>query len=283
MQDFKTKITESKGIKRAKMWMTNHITSNFQNQYKITNKISDYKGNIDVEIFNSELFDQIALISYKDNGIQEVITQRFSYVQSEIVSMVPYCVATEAKRALICGSVNANIAYMLANVGVSVDMVLNDKEALFALSGFLPNFKETINHENINIYDNFLELDYPKYDIVIHLGAIKAHEFDALQRMTNKDSIIIFRLNNLYLEPSFGLNTLCVARDFGNVLMPFILPSFMCEFYGFLSKTLHPLADLKLQKSDMLENMQFYNSKLHESMFCLPNILKNLVSKYVKN
>lgn len=87
------------------MWMTNYITSNFQNQYKITNKISDYKGNIDVELFNSELFDQIALLYYKEgtSGIQEVITQRFSYIQSEVVSMIPYCVIAECKRALICG------------------------------------------------------------------------------------------------------------------------------------------------------------------------------------
>lgn len=267
------------------MWMTNHITSNFQNQYKITNKISDYKGSIDVELFNSELFDQIALIYYKEgtSGIQEVITQRFSYIQSEVVGMIPYCVIAECKRALICGSINTEIAYFLSAQNVSVDMVVSDKEALFALSGFLPHFKESVSSENVNIYDNFLDLEYPKYDIVIHLGAIKLHEFDALKRMTKKDSIIIFRLNNLYLEPSFALNTLCTARDFGNILMPFIVPSFIIDCYGYLSNTLHPLADLKLQKSDMLENLQFYNSNLHQSMFRLPNILQNMLAPYLKN
>ena len=162
-------------------------------------------------------------------------------------------------------------------------MVVSDKEALFALSGFLSHFKEIIQHKNIKIHGSFLSLESPKYDLAIHLGAIKSHEFQALKKMLKKDSILLFRLHNLYLEPSLALNTLSIARDFGNILMPFIVPSFICGFYAFLSDRLHPLADLKLQKSDMLENMQFYNSNLHQSMFRLPNILNNLVSSYVKN
>ncbi|RDU67143.1 spermidine synthase spee [Helicobacter didelphidarum] len=270
------------------MWMTNNITANFQNHYRITNKFANYKGKINVELFNSELFEQIALITYNDNVVQgntqqEVITQRFHYIEGEVISQVPYCVVKEAKRVLICGTLNIQIAYFFALNNIEVDMVVGDNEALYTLSGFFPHFKEVIENPKIHIYDNFLSLENPKYDIIIHLGHIKTHEFNALSKMVNKDFAIIMRLSNLYLEPSIALNALSIAKDFGNILMPFIIPSFMCGFYAFLSKTLHPLADLQLQKSDMLENMQFYNSNLHTSMFRLPSVINRMISPYVKN
>lgn len=269
------------------MWMTNIVTGNFQNQYRITNKFADYKGNIDIELFTSELFQQLALVTYKDNAqniiYQEVMTQRFHYIESEVIAHIPYCVINECKRALICGTLNAEIAHFLSFYNIAVDMVVSDKEALHTLSGFLPNFKSITQNPLITLVDNFMSLSHRDYDIIIHLGNPKQHEFEALTKLANKSFIMIFRLHNLYLEPSLALNTLYIAKDFGHILMPFMISALTSNFYAFLSNRYHPLADLQLQKSDMLENMQFYNSHIHTSVFRLPSILTHITSSYVKN
>lgn len=270
------------------MWMTSEVAKNFQNQYAITNKFADYKGTqIDIELFNSDAFGQIALVNYKDNGgqakRQAILTQRYGFIESEMLAHIPYCTAVNATRALVCGTLDAMIAYNLAQQGIQVDMVVGDMEAFHTLSGFFPNFREIKEHQNIAIYEHFMELKQCQYDIIIHAGSPKAHEFEALKKMANAKFICIFGLANCYLEPSSMLDTLAIAMNFGHVLMPFILPTLTPSSYAFLSNYAHPLADLQLQKSDMLDNMQCYNANLHASVFRLPTFLQKMIAPYVKN
>lgn len=270
------------------MWMTNEITRSFKNQYAITNKFADYKGeNINIELFNSETFKQIALINFKDNvkndNRQIVMTQRYDFIESEMLAHIPYCTASQPESVLICGTLNAVIAYWLAKYDIKVDMVVGDMEAMHTLSGFIPNFKEIKENKNITFYERFIDIKHSGYDIVIHCSSPKLYEFEAIKKMVNKKFICIFGLANCYLEPSVALDTLAFAMNFGNIMMPFILPTLTPNFYTFLSNYAHPLADLQLQKSDMLDNMQCYNSNIHASVFRLPTFLQNMIAPYVKN
>lgn len=268
------------------MWMLHNITDEFQNQYHITNKFADYRGGIDIELFKSDYFDQIAMISHKDstqNVIRnEVLTQKYNF-DSEVLAYIPYCISNHCKKVLLCGTLNVEIAYLFALHGVAVDMVVNDREALNALSGFFSHFKDIQNNDLINIQENFLKLNNTDYDVLIHLGDIKLHELQALKKLTNKQFILIFRLHNLYLELNHAFTTLSFAKDFGHILMPFYTPTLTPNFYAFLSNRYHPLADLQLQKSDMLDNLEFYNSNLHVSMFRLPSFINIALQNCVKN
>lgn len=267
--------------------MTNEVTRNFQNQYAITNKFADYKGEkIHIELFSSEAFQQIALINFKDSPNshrQIVMTKRYDFIESEMLALIPYCTALQPKRVLVCGTLNAMIAYFLAKHEIEVDMVVGDMEALHTLSGFIQNFKEIKEHSNIKFYERFMDIKHGGYDIIIHASSPKPHEFEALKKMTSKKFICIFGLANCYLEPSLALNTLAFAMNFGNIIMPFTLPTVTPSFYAFLSNYAHPLADLQLQKSDMIDNLECYNSNLHLSVFRLPTFLQKMIAPYVKN
>lgn len=268
--------------------MTNEMTKSFQNQYAIINKFADYKGeNISIEMFNSDALRQIALINFKDNAKndirQVVMTQRYNFIESEMLSYIPYCTANQPKRALICGTLNAEIAHKLAQLNIQVDMVVGDIEALHTLSGFISDFKAIKEHSNITFYERFIDLKQGGYDIIIHYASPKLHEFEAMKKLANKKFIFIFGIANCYLEPSVALDTLAVAINFGNIMMPFIIPTITPSFYTFLSNYAHPLADLQLQKSDMLDNTQCYNANLHTSVFRLPTFLQNIIAPYVKN
>ncbi len=270
------------------MWMTSEVTRSFQNQYAITNKFADYKGKtIDIELFNTEALQQIALINFKNDEKeavrQVVMTQRYNFIESEMLAYIPYCVATNPKRVLICGTLNAAIASRFAQHDMSVDMVVGDKEALYTLSGFIPKFKEIQENANIAFYERFMDIKQVGYDIIIHASSPKLHEFEALKKMANEKFICVFGLANCYLEPSLALDTLAFGMNFGHVMMPFMLPTLTPSFYAFLSNYAHPLADLQLQKSDMLDNLQCYNANLHTSVFRLPTFLQHIIAPYAKN
>lgn len=270
------------------MWIKNEISKSFHNQYAITNKFAHYSGSVvDVELFNSEALKQIALVNFKDktrNHVRQIVmTEKYNFIESEMLSYIPYCVAINPKRALICGTLNATIAQNLANYDIEVDMVVGDIEALYTLSGFIPNFKEIKENNNITFYENFIDIKYCNYDIIIHDYSPNFSGFCALQKMVNEKFICIFGLSNLYLEPSLALDTLANGMSFGHIMMPFIIPSLEQKFYAFLSNHVHPLADLQLQKSDMIDNTECYNSNFHNSVFRLPTFLQKIVSPYIKN
>ncbi|RDU61748.1 spermidine synthase spee [Helicobacter sp. MIT 14-3879] len=255
-------------------------------QLLINNKFAEYNtDSLNIELFNSQAFDQIALINYKNRTqhTQEILIEKFTYAQNEMLAYIPFCVHPMPKRALVCGTLNCEIAYLLAKEGLEVDIIMPDKEAFYTLSGFLPHFKEITQSNRISLYDNFLSLKTTQYDIVIHLGEIKNNEFSALGKLANQESILIYRLHNLYLETNLALQTLDVAKDFSHILMPFVVCCLENNFYIFASKKFHPLADLILQKSDMLENLHFYNANIHTSAFRLPNRIQNIIAPYVKN
>lgn len=270
------------------MWIINEISKSFHNQYAITNKFAHYSGDVvDIELFNSEALQQIALINFKDtarNHVRQVImTQRYSFIESEMLSYIPYCVATRPKKALVYGTLNAMIAHNLASYDIEVDMVVGDMEALYTLSGFIPNFKEINDNPNITFYENFIDIKHCGYDIVIHDHSPNFNGFCALKKMVNEKFICIFGIKNLYLEPSSALDTLATGMNFGHIMMPFIVPSLEQKFYVFLSNHAHPLADLQLQKSDMMDRTEYYNANLHESVFRLPTFLQRIILPYVKN
>ena len=51
----------------------------------------------------------------------------------------------------------------------------------------------------------------------------------------------------------------------------------------FATKKYHPTADIILQKSDLLEGLEYYNSDIHKSSFILPNYLKESLKILIKN
>lgn len=76
-----------------------------------------------------------------------------------------------------------------------------------------------------------------------------------------------------------------------NVLMPFRLQSWgdndlrkwSEKYYLFASNKFHPIADLSLQKVDLLDDLQYCNAKIYEGAFALPNYLKTELKGVVRN
>ncbi len=252
--------------------------------YSLSDKICEYHGTVDIEIFHSKYFEKVALINN-----HEVLLQNLNFILSESISMIPYCtrpISDLPLKVLICGTLNIEIAEVLfRNIKseVMIDIVLKDINSLEIMQEFFPNCKEILKRYSINVVNSFLNVKYRDYDIIINLDTPSKSEFEAMYKMGKDDCITIFKLENLFLEKDNTLEMLKIASGYGNILMPFWINSYTQHFYAFLSKKYHPLADLCLQKSDMLEDMKFYNSNIHTSVFRMPNIISSTFKSYIKN
>ncbi|PAF46056.1 hypothetical protein [Helicobacter sp. 11S02629-2] len=261
------------------MWITDNLNQDYKQQFSIKHKITEYKAdNLHLELFSTETFGDIVLLNQK-----EILYKTEVEEEAQMLGFSAYSTHEDAKTALIYGSLNLELAYLLSKLGIKVDLVVNDLESLNVLSGFFPNFKAALSSENIKISTSFMALMGSKFDLIYHLGSLQANELSALTKMASQKSIFIYSLSTL---PNLALlkANIAIATASFNILMPFCLPfSLSKKIYAYASNVYHPLASLQLQKSDMLEDASYYNSRLHESAFILPTHLKKLLKNLVKN
>lgn len=174
-------------------------------------------------------------------------------------------------------------AEILSCVGLCVnDFSYNKKDVLVANSNNMEllRFLSSLN-ANIHYIGQNPKLDNVKsYDLAIEL---KINQFDLIINLDNKTT----KAYNQLLKPSGillinlkGLDVDAIKNAEFNIKMPF-----KCEGrqYLFLSNHFHPLADISVQKIDMINGLEYYNIKIHEAAFAMPNYQKEALKGIIKN
>lgn len=265
------------------MWINHQITPDFHKQYSITEKLLDVRSEHVLEIFRSKEFGQIALFDER-----EILIERFLSVRSELLAHVGACClpiqdGAEPDSALILGGFNLEIAHELFKHDLRVDYVQHDSKVLDSLISFFPHFQSVREHERFAHYAKAIDLPLRKYELIIHQSTPNAHEIDGISRMLAPKGMLIFALPSPYLQEDKCTQALQGASTHFGIVMPFFTPLFGDECYAFASHGTHPLADLWLQRADLLENLRFYSAEIHQAAFALPPLLANKFRTWVKN
>lgn len=264
------------------MWITRQISPNFRQEYTIDTKILDARSSEHIlEIFKSIDFDQIAIIDE-----YYIMLRKYLYIESELYAHLPACSHPNPKNALISGGFNLEIAFeLLKHQELYVDFVQSDEKILDSLISFLPNFSSLGVNPRFKRFSRAIDLDVKKYDLVICLHQPDKHEIDGIQRILSKEGILIFFTKHPLLEFDGFKESILEAGQFFDIVMPFFAPLSVLTDRGFVfaSKKYHPLADMLLQKVDMLENLKYYNADIHQSAFALSNTLMHKLKGILKN
>ncbi|MDO7252583.1 spermidine synthase [Helicobacter cappadocius] len=264
------------------MWITRQISPNFRQEYTIETKILDARSKEHIlEIFKSDDFDQIAMIDEK-----YIMLKKYLYIESELNAHIGMCSHPDPKNVLILGGFNLEVAYeILRHEGVEVDFVQSDEKVFDSLISFLPNFSSVTQDIRFKKYDRAIDLPVKKYDLIICLNQPNRHEIDGISRMLSKEGILIFSTKHPLLEFDSFKDSISSAGEFFNIVMPFFAPLSIITDKGFVfaSKRYHPLADMLLQKIDMLEGLKYYNPDIHQASFALPNLLNEKLKGILKN
>lgn len=158
------------------------------------------------------------------------------------------------------------------------------------------------NHLKILSNDFFKEpKNAKKYDIVIIYAQCDSAYFAELRGVLKENGILICKVPNLaqnYFENSQknkidsiniessieSMRNLIESLGDFSVKMPFFVPfSPILECFIFASFGLHPLADISLDRADLLENPRFYNAAIHNAAFALPEFLRRALLGIARN
>ncbi|PAF52758.1 spermidine synthase [Helicobacter sp. 13S00477-4] len=264
------------------MWIARQISPNFRQEYTIDTKTLDARSTEHIlEIFKSSDFDEIAVFDE-----EYIMLKKYLYVESELYSHLPICSHPDPKNVLILGGFNLQIAFeLLKYEELCVDFVQSDDKILDSLISFLPDFSSVVNNPRFNKYHRAIDLDVKKYDCVICLHQPNKHEIDGIQRMLTKEGILIFATKHPLLEFHSFRSILEDIGGFFSIVMPFFAPLSILADKGFVfaSKKYHPIADMLLQKIDMLDGLKYYNADIHQAAFVMPNILSQKLKGVIKN
>lgn len=264
------------------MWITKKIGPSFQQEYAAQTKILDTCSDEHIlQIFQSDDFGQIAIIDEK-----YFMLKKYLFIESELSAHLGICCHTNPKNALVLGSFNLELAHeLLRHENLNVNFVQNDKKILDSLVDFFPNFATISQNPYFKSYSKALELPVKKYEFIVYEGRPNRNELNGISQMLTKDGILIFITKHHLWEFEDFKNDLLEVGKFFNIVMPYSIPLsiFNDKSFIFASKYYHPLADMLLQKIDMLEGLKYYNADIHEALFALPQELCIKLKGILKN
>lgn len=185
-----------------------------------------------------------------------------SIIEAEFLSCLGLCINDfnyEHKDILVLNTNNKNILEFLNKLNCTIYYIGDSN----------------LNLKNVKFYTKAIDLKQDKFDLIIDLDNKTSNHY---LKLLKENAPLIINLANLESSLSSALDTIKNA-DFA-IRMPFKV----CDnYYLFLSNKIHPLADICLQKIDMLDNLYYYNAKIQEAAFAMPNYLKDSLKGVARN
>ncbi len=152
--------------------------------------------------------------------------------------------------------------------------------------------EELKQYQNLNIIEReggveeFLSSEIDNsFDIII-AKEIKDDEvfYAKINSLLNDKGIFTLYLGvNYYQDIEKIKSSLELAGRNFTISMPFTFGDIKNVVAILSSKKYHPTADIILQKSDLLEGLEYYNSEIHLSSFVLPTAIKKSIIKVLKH
>ncbi|MDR2152313.1 MAG: hypothetical protein LBO72_05800 [Helicobacteraceae bacterium] len=196
-------------------------------------------------------------------------------IVAETAAHIPLCVIDEAKSALVLGDV--------------IDKTLIDEmakhkivPAICSLRAADFDYDQNITWKTGSISINATDLE-GAFDLIVDLRAQKPNADEAqklLAKLTDR-GVLLKAFGVLEQEQLKAYR----SRRF---VMPCALSAFApldgaISGFVFASDKFHPIADLKLQKADMLDRLSYYSSDTHNAAFAIPPYILARFDELIKN
>lgn len=140
------------------------------------------------------------------------------------------------------------------------------------------NKYDQINYKSIQADLEAVEDDF--YDVIISEKEFDVATLKEVNRVLKADGQIILAHPSLdEVEQNKKLMQL-LGYSF-KVIMPFNLGTGQTALLA--SKEYHPTADIILQRSDMLDGLNYYNCDVHLASFAMPNYIRKEYLGFIKN
>jgi spermidine synthase len=179
------------------------------------------------------------------------------FIYNEMMVHVPLCTHKEPKNVLI---ISSNAAGLVAEV---------------------QKYMEDISCDVISCELNLLrEAKDDTYDVVISELENDAVVFAHINRVLNEDGLCVVTHPDLD-DVEANKNIMQILGKYAKVVMPYNLGN--CTTALLASKEYHPTADIILNRADLLDGLEYYNSDVHPAAFAMGNYIRKEYLGIIKN
>jgi spermidine synthase len=122
----------------------------------------------------------------------------------------------------------------------------------------------------------------------------KDNTYDVVISEMNSDAAVVAHINRVLKQDGLVVTThssldntdenkqlMQIMGNYYKIIMPYNLGNASTALLA--SKEYHPTADIILQRTDMLDNLNYYNCDVHPAAFAMPNYIRKEYLGIIKN
>lgn len=278
------------------LWFTEKHTPSTGITIKVKEQLyhgkSDYQ---DIEILNTEQFGKLLLL----DGLV-MLTEKDEFIYHEMIAHIPLFSHPNPKNVLVIGGGDGGtVRETLRHDNIkSVDFVEIDGEVIDVCKKYMPDVCRGIYSDErlrVHVMDGFEFLKNPqnqnKYDVIIvdstdpiGPGVVLIEEdfYQLCNRALKEDGILTAQSESPFYNPEWVKK---IFRNLGKVFPttePYTasIPTYPSGtwLFAYASKKYSFSDCFEKEKVQIIEDsFGYYNSKIHESAFVLPNFVKRII------
>jgi len=119
------------------------------------------------------------------------------------------------------------------------------------------------------------------YDVVISEIDTDAAVLAHINRVLNENGLVVMPIASLEEAEDENKTLMSILGKYAKIVMPYQLGN--CEMALLASKEYHPTADIILQRADLIDGLEYYNSDVHPAAFAMGNNIRKAYRGIIKN
>lgn len=279
------------------LWFTEEYTENVKFSIKVDKQLFSGQSEFQrIDIFESNEFGKVLVI---DGYL--MLTEKDEFIYHEMITHVPMAVNPEIKNVLVIGAGDGGTVRELTRYQSieKIDMVEIDKLVVDTCKKYIPQTASKLDDSRVNIYFQdgveFVSHKKGEYDLIIvdstdpigpGEGLFTKQFYKNCYEALKKHGILI----NQHESPYYPNDAIAMEKAHRKIksIFPIALvyqahiPTYASGhwLFGFASKELNPIEDLKEEKWNSIGlKTKYYNTELHRGSFAIPNYVKELLEK----
>ena len=278
------------------LWFTEEHTPNVRFSIKVDKQLYSARSEFQrIDIFDSPEFGRFLVL----DGYM-MLTEKDEFIYHEMIVHTPMAVNPDIRTVLVIGGGDGGAVRELTRYDTirQIDLVEIDEEVVKACREFLPFTACRLDDERVNIHYadglKFIRTRQNAYDLIIvdstdpfgpGEGLFTKEFYGNCCNALTESGIMV----NQQESPFYQGDAVAMQRAHKRIVESFPIsrvyqahiPTYSSGhwLFGFASKALHPLTDLKADRWNALGlKTRYYTTNLHQGAFMLPNYVKELLS-----
>jgi len=259
---------------------------------RITKSLEKVKSEFqEIEVVESESFGKILLI----DGII-MLTDADEFCYHEMITHIPLCVHPKAQKVLVIGGGDGGtVREILKHDSVNeVDVCEIDEKVIEISRRHFPYLANSFNDPKVKVYcedgNKFIKNHKDEYDIIIvdssdPIGPaevlFRREFYEAMYQALKNNGIVVTQAESFFYHKKIIKSLFSFIKEIYPISEYYytLVPTYPSGIIGFTfcSKKYHPIQDFNETEILKLNDLKYYNKKIHKASFALPAFVQEYI------